>query len=54
MKDFIYLTKSRFKLGNTKLEVVRNIPLTGTWGDTFTEKRQKQSKEITNGLQINA
>lgn len=31
---------------STKPEVVRSAPWTGAWGETFTEKRQKQIKEI--------
>lgn len=35
------------ELGHTKPEVIRSAPLTGTRGESFIEKRQKQNKEIT-------
>ena len=34
----VYLSKNNWELGSTELEVVRNIPLSRVWGETFTEK----------------
>ena len=42
-----------FELGSAKPEVVRNITnrrVTGVLGETFIEKRQKQSKKIIDWL----
>ena len=48
-QDLAIEQKHPFELGNAKPEVVRNTTkrrVTGVLGETFTEKRQKQSKKI--------
>ena len=35
----VYLSKNHWELGNTELEVVRNIPQSRVCGETFIEKR---------------
>ena len=42
----VYLSKTQFKLGRVKPEVVGRAPLIEAGGKTFLGKRQKQSKEI--------
>lgn len=51
LKRVFYLSKNGIQLGGAKLEVVKSIPLTRA-GETLTEKRQKQSKEIIDWLQF--
>ena len=46
----VYLSKNQFKLGSTKPKVAGSAPPTGAWGENFTEKRLKQSKEIIDWL----
>ena len=43
----IYVNKNWFKLGSNKLDV--RSALTGAQGEVFTERRQKQSKEVIDG-----
>ena len=42
----VYLSKHQFKLGSTKVKVVRSAPPAGLRGKAFIEQRGKQSREI--------
>lgn len=48
----VYLGKNQLELGNVKPEVISSAPPTGAQGETFIEKRPKQSKEIIDWLHL--
>ena len=48
----IYLSKNQFEWGHAKPEVVKKRSSEGSKGETFIEKRRKQSKEDINWLYL--